>query len=81
MPKILRCECGKPWSECTYAVHRSGDRRILYYRCQGCALEWTVIETDVDLAEPVTADEVIEAHKLLERSHLTIEELIREHRT
>jgi len=55
---MQRCDCGRPWSECVYAVQRSGAHRWLYYRCQGCFREWTVQEDVADLGEPVSTDEV-----------------------
>jgi len=65
-PAILRCDCGRPWSECVYIVQRSGIHRWLYYRCQHCSREWTVQEDVADLETPVSSDEVLEVHRLLD---------------
>jgi hypothetical protein len=65
-PAVLRCDCGQPWSKCVYVVQRSGARRWLYYRCIECRREWTVQEDVADLADPVSTDEVLEVHRLLD---------------
>ena len=64
MATVLRCECGRKWSDCTYAVMRSGVRRLSFYRCE-CGREWTVQEDAPDPLDPVTSDEVLEVHRLL----------------
>ena len=73
----LKCECGRKWSECVYVVQRSGLNHYIFYRCQGCSREWEVVETVDDLADPVSSDEVLEVHRLLTATDLTLGELTR----
>ena len=77
MAQILRCECGRGWDQCIHLIQRSGDTRFTWYRCQGCNREWEVVETVDDLADPVSSDEVLEVHRLLTATDLTLGELTR----
>lgn len=67
------CDCGRRWSDCVYVVQRSGSLRLIHYRCQHCSREWTVREEATDLAAPVSSNEVLDVHALLEND----DELIR----
>ena len=77
MAQHLKCECGRSWSECVYVVQRSGLNRYIFYRCQACSREWEVVETVDDLADPVTSSEILEVHRLLAATDLTLGELTR----
>jgi len=70
MARMLKCDCGVPWSKCVYTVQRSHGHRWTYYRCPVCLREWTVQEDVDDLDDPVTSDEVLEVHRLAEAGNL-----------
>jgi hypothetical protein len=67
------CTCGRPQSDASFLVQRGTLTRWVYYTCS-CGREWTVPEVAEDLAEPVTADEIIRVHEAL-MGDLTVEEL------
>ena len=48
-----------------FVIHRIREHRWIYSTCQSCGREWTVDEPVVDLADTVTADEIIEVHDQL----------------
>jgi hypothetical protein len=65
--RAKRCECGLAWSSCVYVVERRGVHRWIHYRCTRCSREWSLQEADgADPVLPVSADEVIDVHRLLE---------------
>ena len=74
-PEKGRCVCGRKIKDAAVYVYRSHTDRYLFHRCE-CGSEWTVHQTDVDPAEPVSSDEVIEVHKRLAKFEGSIEELI-----
>lgn len=74
-PEKGRCVCGRKIKDANVYVYRSHTDRYLFHRCE-CGAEWTVHHTDVDPAEPVSSDEVIEVHKRLAKFEGSIEELI-----
>jgi len=56
-------------------VHRPpGTQRFTYWRCGECGLEWTVEDEVVDLAEVVSAEEIIDLHTFLQ-AELTVKEM------
>lgn len=71
----LLCECGRPQSDASFVVQRGSLTRWTYYHC-ACGREWTVPEVAEDLAEPVSSDEVLRVHELLE-GNPTVEEITR----
>src|SRR5207247_6950772 len=57
-------------------VHRpAGPQRYVYWRCLKCGVEWTVADEVVDLAEVVSAEEIIDLHDFLQTS-ITLKEII-----
>lgn len=48
-----------------FLVYRSSGRRDLQSTCQQCGQEWTQTDQVEDLAQTVTADEIISVHELL----------------
>jgi hypothetical protein len=71
------CECGRLLTDVIHLVQRSGDHRYTWYRCTQCSREWEVVETVDDLADPVSSSEVLEVHRLLAATDLTLGELTR----
>jgi hypothetical protein len=47
----------------------------MFHRCD-CGLEWTEHRADVDPADPISSDEVIEVHKRLSKFEGSIAELL-----
>jgi len=47
----------------------------MFHRCD-CGLEWTEHRPDVDPADPISSDEVIEVHKRLSKFEGSIAELL-----
>ena len=74
-PENGRCVCGRRIKDAAVYVYRSHTDRYLFNRCE-CGAEWTVHTIDVDPAEPVSSDEVIEVHKRLAKFEGSIEELL-----
>ena len=57
-------------------IHRpAGTQRYVYWRCLKCGVEWTVADEVVDLAEVVSAEEIIDLHDFLQTS-ITLKEII-----
>jgi hypothetical protein len=50
----------------------------MFHRCE-CGTEWTEHLTDIDKADPVSSDEVIEVHKRLAKFEGSFAELIEKH--
>jgi hypothetical protein len=62
MASKLQC----PHNRVEFVIHRLGEHRWIYSTCQECGSEWTVEEVVVDLADIVSADEIVEVHQQLE---------------
>lgn len=58
-------------------TQRSGALRLTHYRCTRCAREWTVDEPAPDVTEPVSVDEIIDAHAALADPELTLRDLLK----
>jgi hypothetical protein len=74
-PDKGKCACGRRRKDASIYVYRSHTDRYMFHRCE-CGSEWTEHRRDVDPADPVSSDEVIEVHKRLETFEGSIEELI-----
>ena len=59
-------------------LYRSHSDRYLFHRC-ACGTEWTEHQTDIDQADPVSSDEVIEVHKRLAKFEGSFAELLEKH--
>lgn len=70
-----RCECGASPEAVVHVVQRSSALRLTHYRCTSCSREWTVEEQAPDVAEPVSSDEVLDAHAALADPRLRLEDL------
>lgn len=71
----IRCNCG-PKAKVSESVQQVGAERRIYYRCETCGTEWTVIQQTIDLRDPVTSDEIIDVRELLEHETPTIKEML-----
>lgn len=70
-----RCACGRELAIASRFVHQSALGLFVYRRCD-CGEEWTEHEAAIDLATPVSADEVLEVHERLEAFAGSLEQLI-----
>lgn len=77
-PDKGKCACGRRRSEATIFTYRSRTDRYLFHRCE-CGSEWTEHVTDIDPADPVSSDEVIEVHKRLAKFEGPIADLLERH--
>jgi hypothetical protein len=73
-----RCTCGRRLKDAAIYTYRSHTDRFLFHRCD-CGTEWTEHLTDVDAADPVSSDEVIEVHRRLAQFEGSIAELLQPH--
>jgi len=55
--------------------YRSGKHRWTFYSCQDCGSEWETEEVVEDLNETVSANEIIEVHRLLEQEGKSLEDM------
>jgi len=77
MQPTALCRCGRKIADATTTSYRSSSRRFTFHRCQ-CGLEWTDSELDVDVRDPVSAEEVIAVHERMSRKdELPLDELTR----
>jgi hypothetical protein len=74
-PDQGKCACGRRLRDAAIYIYRSRTDRFLFHRCE-CGTEWTERRTDIDPADPVTSDEVIEVHKRLAKFEGSIAELL-----
>ena len=74
-PKKDTCVCGRELDDAAVYVYRSHTHRCLFRRCE-CGTEWTEHQTDIDPADPVSSDEVIEVHTRLAKFEGSIFELL-----
>ena len=58
-----------------FVVYRAGRHRDIQSTCLDCRKVWCVTEAVADLAEPVSSEEQIELHRLLE-ADLSLKDLI-----
>ena len=72
-----KCVCGRMLDDAVVFVYRSHTDLCLFHRCE-CGVEWTEHQTDIDLADPVSSDEVIEVHMRLAKFEGSISELLRQ---
>lgn len=49
-----------------FVIYRALGHRDIQSTCQDCGMEWTVTEEVEDLADTITANEIIEVHEQLE---------------
>ena len=77
-PDKGKCACGRRLQEASVYLYRSHSDRYLFHRCD-CGTEWTEHQTDIDQAEPVSSDEVIEVHKQLAKFEGSIADLLQQH--
>jgi len=75
-----KCVCGRRLKDAAIYTYRSKTDRFLFHRCE-CGCEWTEHLTDIDPADPVSSDEVIEVHKQLAKFEGSIAELLLPHTT
>jgi len=72
-----KCVCGRKLDDAVVFVYRSHADLCLLHRCE-CGVEWTEHQTDIDPADPVSSDEVIEVHMRLAKFEGSISELLRQ---
>ncbi len=77
-PDRGKCVCGRRKKDASVYIYRSHQDRYLFHRCE-CGTEWTEHRTDIDPADPVSSDEVIEVHKRLAKFEGSIAELLEQH--
>jgi hypothetical protein len=77
-PEKGKCACGRRLKDASFYLYRSHSDCYVFHRCE-CGTEWTEHQTDIDLAEPVSSDEVIEVHKRLAKFEGSIAELLEKH--
>ena len=77
-PDRGKCACGRRKKDASVYIYRSHHDRYLFHRCE-CGTEWTEHRTDVDPADPVSSDEVLEVHKQLAQFEGSIAELLEQH--
>jgi hypothetical protein len=77
-PGKVTCVCGRKLEDAAVYVYRSHTVRWLFHRCE-CGAEWTEHQTDIDPADPVSSDEVIEVHARLAKFEGSISELPQQH--
>jgi hypothetical protein len=70
-----RCACGRKLEDAAVYVYRSHVDRYLFHICD-CGTEWTERQTDIDRADPVSSDEVIEVHARLAKFDGPISQLL-----
>ena len=59
----------------TVSVYRSRGHRYTFFSCLECGAEWQEQETVEDLADTVSANEIIEVHRLLRQHNKTLGEM------
>jgi hypothetical protein len=74
-PDRGKCACGRRLRDAAIYTYRSRTERFLFHRCE-CGLEWTEHRIDIDPADPISSDEVIEVHKRLAKFEGSIAELL-----
>ena len=74
-PDRGKCACGRRLKDAAIYTYRSRTDRFMFHRCD-CGLEWTEHRADVDPADPISSDEVIEVHKRLSKFEGSIAELL-----
>ena len=77
-PEKGKCACGRRLKDASVYLYRSHSDRYEFHRCE-CGTEWTEHQLDVDPAEPVSSDEVIEVHKQLAKFEGSIADLLQQH--
>ena len=77
-PEKGKCACGRRLKDASIYLYRSHSDCYVFHRCE-CGTEWTEHQRDIDLAEPVSSDEVIEVHKRLAKFEGSIAELLEKH--
>jgi len=76
-PGTDKCVCGREFDDAVVYFYRSRTDRCLFHRCE-CGVEWTEHQTDIDPADPVSSDEVIEVHTRLAKFEGSISELLQQ---
>ena len=74
-PRDGKCVCGRKLKDAAVYVFRSHTDRCLYHRC-ACGAEWTEHQIDVDPADPVSSEEVIEVHVRLAKFEGSLSDLL-----
>ena len=59
------CRCGRPPRSVRVVSYRSHSASYRYHRCE-CGTEWTERMTLVDRTAPVSSDELLDVHLVLE---------------
>lgn len=77
-PRQGMCGCGRKLNDAAVYVYRFHADRCLFHRCE-CGAEWTEHQQDIDPADPVSSDEVIEVHTRLAKFEGSISELLQQH--
>ena len=77
-PEKGKCACGRRLKDASIYLYRSHSDCYVFHRCE-CGTEWTEHQRDIDLAEPVSSDEVIEVHKRLAKFEGSIADLLEKH--
>jgi hypothetical protein len=74
-PNAGKCVCGRELKDAFACVYRSHGKCHVFHRCD-CGEEWTEHRTEIDLADPVSSDEVIEVHTRLADFEGSISQLL-----
>lgn len=61
----VRCRCGRELIAAAVVTYRSHETRFVFHRCE-CGLEWTEQFSDVDRSEPISGDELLAVHSVLQ---------------
>jgi hypothetical protein len=72
-----KCECGRVKAKASEHHYHSGASVYHFWRCE-CGREWTTEQPSFDPRDPVTAEEVISVHELLQHFEEPLKELINE---
>lgn len=76
-PETGKCVCGRELKDASTRVYRSNKKCHVFHRCE-CGVEWTEHSSEVDLADPVSSDEVIEVHARLATFEGSMAELLQQ---
>ena len=72
---MARVDCQHKLGRVDIRVYRSGKHRWTFYSCQDCGDEWETEEVVEDLSDTVSANEIIEVHRLLEQVGKSLEDM------
>lgn len=71
------CRCGRELRAAAVATYRSQQNRWVFHRCE-CGLEWTEQFSDVDHSEPISGDELLAVHALLQAYEGSLPDLLQQ---